>query len=38
MTAVTEITFSGHYILHTYIFVEKSEFMDVVNSFSLLNY
>ena len=38
MTAVTDITYFGHHILHTNTFVEKSEFMDLTKAFSLLNY
>ena len=30
MTAVTDITFFGHYFLHGNTFVEKSEFMDLI--------
>ena len=33
-----DITFFGHYFLHTNMFVEKSEFMDLIKAFSLLNY
>ena len=38
LTAVTDITCFGHYILHSNVFVEKSEFMDLIKAFSLLNY
>ena len=38
ITVVTDITFFGHYFLHTNTFVEKSEFMDLIKAFSLLNY
>ena len=39
MTAVTDITFFGHYFLHSNIFVEKiCEIMDLIKGFSLLNY
>ena len=34
ITVVTDITFFGHYFLHTNTFVEKSEFIDLKLKFS----